>query len=99
DILVGLARADDSIVLPHRDPAPLPGLDNVWIGLFDQVAQLGEQFAPPVAQILDSLAYQLRGGFAFRWPGLLHVRRSCRQPSVCPCEDLLHLCKDLLPAM
>lgn len=35
DILVSLARADDSVVRPHRNASPFPLLDNVGIGLFD----------------------------------------------------------------
>src|SRR5918998_6160289 len=33
DALVGLAGADDSVVLPHRDASPLPLLDDFGVGL------------------------------------------------------------------
>jgi hypothetical protein len=43
-----------------RRLSPLPLLDHVGVGLFDQGAKPGEGLAPPVAQFLDPCAYQLR---------------------------------------
>ena len=39
DALVGLAGADDAVVRPNRDAAPLPLLDHVGVGLLDQRAE------------------------------------------------------------
>src|SRR5258708_19130634 len=41
-VLVGLARADQSVVRPHRNPSPLPLLDDFGIGLLDQGTQPAE---------------------------------------------------------
>ena len=35
DVLVSLAGADNAVVLPHRNPSPLPFLDDFGIGFFD----------------------------------------------------------------
>src|SRR6185503_13355538 len=50
DALVGLARADDSVVVPRRDPAPLPLLDDFGIGFLYQGSEPAERLAPPVAE-------------------------------------------------
>src|SRR5262249_19826213 len=73
DILVSLARADQSVVGPHRHPAPLPLLDDFGIGLLDQAMSSGECLAAPVAQLLDSAVYELRRGLALSRPALLHA--------------------------
>src|SRR4051794_13332462 len=49
DILVSLARADQSVVRPHRNPSPLPLLDDFRIGFLDQSTEPAEHRAPPVA--------------------------------------------------
>ena len=36
DGFVGLAGAQDPVVVPHRYPSPFPFLDDVGIGFFDQ---------------------------------------------------------------
>src|SRR5262249_8491025 len=71
-VLVRLAGADQSVVRPHRNPSPLPLLDHVGVGLLDQCAELGEHLAPPVAQLLDPLVYQLRRRLSFLGPALPH---------------------------
>src|SRR5262252_2203136 len=65
DILVSLARADQSVVGPHRHPAPLPLLDDFGIGLLDQATESAECLAAPVAQLLDSFIYELRRALGF----------------------------------
>ncbi len=47
-----LARADDAVVLPHRNPSPLPLLDDLGIGCLDQDTEPAEHRAPPVAEHL-----------------------------------------------
>jgi hypothetical protein len=37
-----------SVVIPRRDAPPLPLLDHVGIGLFDQLPDLSERLAPPI---------------------------------------------------
>src|SRR5215218_10268095 len=64
DALVCLAGADDAGVLPHRNPSPLPFLDNVGVGLLDERSDSRERLAPPVTQLLDSRIYQRRGRVA-----------------------------------
>src|SRR5215831_13004308 len=49
DVLVSLACADQSVVRPHRNPSPLPLLDDLGIGFLDQGAEPAEHLAPPVA--------------------------------------------------
>ena len=61
DSLVRLAGADDAVVLPHRNAAPLPRLDHLRVGLSDESSDPGERLAPPIAQLLDSRIYPLRG--------------------------------------
>ena len=48
-VLVGLARADHPVVIPHRNASPLPFFGNPWVGLFDQGADPGERLTAPVA--------------------------------------------------
>src|SRR5262249_32269413 len=74
DVLVGLACADDSVVLPDRNPSPLPFLDDVGIGFLDQGAEPAEHRAPPVAELLDSCVYQFGRRLAFLRLALLHAR-------------------------
>src|SRR5262245_46616999 len=76
DALVGLARADDSVVRPHRNASPLPFLDHFGIGFLDQGTEAAEHFAPPVAKLLDSRVDQPRRRRVFRRPALLHARFS-----------------------
>jgi len=80
DALVSLACADDSFVLPHRNPSPLPLLYDFGIGFLDQTAEPAEHLAPPVAQFLDSRVYQLRRRLAYLRLTLLHVRFSSLSP-------------------
>src|SRR3954468_16927796 len=65
DVLVRLAGADDPVVLPHRDPAPLPLLDDVGIGGLDRGAEPAQRLAPPVAQLLDPRVDELGRRLAF----------------------------------
>src|SRR3984885_13228459 len=60
-ILVRLAGADHSGVLPYRNPSPLPLLDHVGTGLFVENSDPSGRLAPPITQLLDSRIYQLRG--------------------------------------
>ncbi len=60
--LVGLAGADDAVMLPHRNAAPLPGLDHIGIGLLDEMADPAERIAPPITQFPDPRIDQVRGG-------------------------------------
>src|SRR5436190_3584939 len=80
DVLVSLARADQSVVRPHRNPSPLPLLDDFGIGFLDQGTEPAEHLAPPVAKLLDSRVYQLRRRLAFLRPALLHARFSSLVP-------------------
>src|SRR5262249_38119497 len=72
DILVGLARADQSVMSPRRD-APLPFFGHPGIGLFDERAHPGEHLAAPVVEIGDSFRDELRCGFAPARNRLLHA--------------------------
>src|SRR5437868_2382312 len=80
DVLVSLAGADQPGVRPHRNPSPLPLLDNLGIGFLDHGTQPAEHLAPPVVQFLDSGVYQLRGRLAFLRRALLHARLSSFVP-------------------
>src|SRR5262245_4990014 len=73
DVLVRLACADQSVVRPHRNPSPLPLLDDFGIGFPHQCAEPAEHRAPPVAEFLDSRVDQLRRRLAFLRPALLHA--------------------------
>ena len=46
---------------PHRNPAPLPLLDHVGVGLLDESADPSEHLAPPIAQLLDARVDQPGG--------------------------------------
>src|SRR4051794_36121842 len=64
-VLVGLAGADDPVVLPHRGARarllhPLHLLGDVRILLPDQLAHPGQRVPAPVTQLGDSLIDQLR---------------------------------------
>src|SRR6516225_8065945 len=59
-VLVALAGADDAVVLPYRNAAPLPFLDHFGISLLDDLADLRQLFAAPVSQIFDALIDELR---------------------------------------
>src|SRR5690606_19519890 len=72
DVLVGLAGAEDAVVLPHRNPAPLPRLDHVGIGLLDQASDPGKRLAPPIAQFPDPLVDQLGRRLSVLRPALPH---------------------------
>src|SRR5437763_1840167 len=68
-VLVVLTGADDSGVRPHRDPrhrvrrlCPFHLLDHFGVGLLDETSDPSKRLAPPIAQLLDSRIYQLRGG-------------------------------------
>ena len=73
DVLVGLACANDSVVLPHRNPSPVPFLDDFGIGLPDQVTEPAEHPASPVAQLLDFRVDQLRRRLALLRPVLCAI--------------------------
>src|SRR5262249_36864365 len=64
DALVGLAAADDAIVRPHRNAAPLPLLGHLWVRLPDQRADMRERSAPPVTQFPDPRVDQPGRGVA-----------------------------------
>src|ERR1700744_403549 len=66
DAFVGLPGADDSIVGPHRNAAPLPLLDHFTIGLLDETADMREHLASPVAQFLYPSVDQFRRRTFFR---------------------------------
>src|SRR4051812_9870173 len=55
DVLVRLTGADDPVVLPHRNAAPLPRLLHVRIGLLDQLADASERLAAPVVEVGNAL--------------------------------------------
>ena len=65
DVLVRLTRADHAVVRPHRNPSPLPLLDDFGVGFLDQGTEPAEHLAPPVAQLLDFRVDQLRGDLVF----------------------------------
>src|SRR5678816_2700765 len=59
-VLVGLARADDACVRPHRNPGvgrlyPLPFFDDVGIRRHDNVADFLERLSAPVTELLGAL--------------------------------------------
>src|SRR5215470_2029934 len=60
DLLVGLARADDAIVGPHRRAHPLPLLDDVRNCFLDEPAHPAEGFSAPVSELVDSLRDEIR---------------------------------------
>ncbi len=63
--LVGLTSADDPGMLPHRNPAPLPRLDNFGAGLLDEASDPGKRLAAPIVELVDSRIDELGGrGFA-----------------------------------
>src|SRR6266511_1225838 len=81
DSLVRLAGADDSVMLPHRNPSPLPLLDHFGVGLLDETSDASERLAPPITQLLDSRIYQLRGrvsSFSFLRAALPLLHGCCR---------------------
>src|ERR1700691_347152 len=82
DALVGLARADHSVVVPHRNPSPLPFLDDVRNGSLDKAAERAEHLAPPVAELLDSAVDELSRRLTLLRPALLHARFSPLVPRV-----------------
>src|SRR5205085_9994961 len=59
-----LAGADDPVMLPDGDIAPLPLLDDRGIGLLDQAAHPGQHLAAPVTELLDPAVDELRGRLA-----------------------------------
>src|SRR3954463_1594213 len=59
-LLVGLARADDAVVLPDGSAHPFPLLDDIRIRFLDQLAHASERFPAPVPEFGDSLRDQLR---------------------------------------
>src|SRR5437016_14171817 len=73
DALVRLAGADLSTVRPNRNASPLPLLDHLRVGLFDESADMGERLAPPVVQFLDPRVDQPRRGFALGRCALFHI--------------------------
>src|ERR1043166_5217791 len=85
DGLVGLAGADDAVVLPHRNAPPLPLLDHVGDGLLDDASDTRERLAAPIAELLDSCIDVPSGrasAFCFVRAALLHACRflhGCRR--------------------
>src|SRR6185437_4857631 len=73
DRLVGLAGADDPVVGPDGDSAPLPIFDDLRVRLFDELADMGQRLAAPVAELGDSLADELGRRFV-SGVGFLHVQ-------------------------
>src|SRR6266404_9860080 len=95
-IFVGVADCDYSVVRPHWASHPLPFLDDLPVGLKDALADAGERFATPVCEFCDQLVN------TFRWIHWIFMPRIpsfelCRQTSVYPHQDLLQVCKELLP--
>src|SRR5581483_9644181 len=80
------AGADDPVVRPHRNAAPLPLLEHVGNGLHDQRADLGQHVAAPVAELLDSPIDELRGRILFRTA--LRHRGNWRRPTGVPSGSL-----------
>jgi hypothetical protein len=62
DGLVGLARADDPGLLPHRNPTPLHRLDHIGQSLPDQRPNPRQRLTTPVVQVLDMRVDLLGGG-------------------------------------
>src|SRR5258708_12542367 len=69
-VLVGLARADQSVVRPHRNPSPLPLLHDFGIGLLSQGSQPPLPLAPPVPHLLPPPFLQLTRNSPFFLPPL-----------------------------
>src|SRR5262249_26285723 len=69
--LVGLARADQSVVRPDG-AAPLPLLDDIRVGVLDQAAEPAEHLASPVAELHDPSVDQVRSRLAFLRSAFLH---------------------------
>src|SRR5512147_2574159 len=74
---VGLAGADDAVMLPDRNAAPLPFLDNFRIGFLDQSADAAQRLAAPVAELLDARIDLLGGRSAILGFALRHWFSSC----------------------
>src|SRR5205814_8726204 len=77
-ILVRFAGADDAVVRPYRSARilqfhPLPLLDDVRVGLLDELAHSAERCPAPVAELGDSLRDQLRCRLAWARARLFHV--------------------------
>src|SRR5262245_24208962 len=60
-VLVGVADRDHSVARPYRASHPLPFLDDLSIGLEDDLADTGQRFAPPVRELCDHAVD------SFRW--------------------------------
>lgn len=74
DALVGLARAEDPALLPHRNPAPLHRLDHIGHSLPDERPHPRQRLAAPVAQVLDMRVDLVGGGGWFLgWGSCLRV--------------------------
>jgi hypothetical protein len=52
-------------MLPDRKPAPLPGLDDLGVGLLYERPDPGERVAAPVAKLRDPRVDQLGSANAF----------------------------------
>ena len=68
DALVGLAGADDPVVVPHGDASPFPLLDYIRVGFLDQRPAGGQRLAPPVAKLGDPPVDQCGAGSSRRAP-------------------------------
>src|SRR5437899_6148901 len=78
-ILVGFAGADDAVVRPNRSARtlrfhPLPLLDDVRVGLLDELAHSAQGFSAPVPELGDSFRDELRCRLALARARLCHVR-------------------------
>jgi hypothetical protein len=64
DAFVRFPGAEDAVVRPHRDAAPLPLLDHLGVRLPDDLANAGKHVAAPVAELPDpSVDEARRRGF------------------------------------
>src|SRR6185437_8054365 len=62
-VLVGLARGDHPVVVPHGNAAPLPLLDHVGVGALDELPDECERLPAPVTQLLNPGVDQFGGRF------------------------------------
>ncbi len=55
DLLVGLTRADATVMGPDGDAPPLPLLLDVGVSIVNELADVGERRSSPVRKLLDAL--------------------------------------------
>src|SRR5688500_6513302 len=73
DLLVGLPRADDTVVRPDRCAHPLPLLHDVRDCVVDELAHSAEGCPAPVPELGDSLRDELRSRLALARVRFFHV--------------------------